>query len=242
MKPATLTPDQIAKAPGTLEATAIEYDYEHAMKGLRHYVIMGIRLMDVKARLPHGQYLPWCDKYIPQVSKTHLHRAKFIAEGLCERVGIKCPTRGTFDATLPPEFEAIVDGASGVSALLADIQEFRQDHDEETARAKCQSLFEDDAELRDEWEPRALSGELSWTLVWRGIKGQEATKGGNRSDPDYSILIPRSFTTLRNGFANWDDLKPEVQDQVVIAAVQLAADMPPAVKAALGIPLKGGPR
>lgn len=235
MKPATLTPDQIAKAPGMLEATAIEHDYEHAMKGLRHYVIMGIRLMDVKERLPHGQYLPWCEKYIHRVSKTHLHRAKFIAEGLCERVGIKCPTRETFDATLPPEFEAIVDGASGVRALMADIQEFRQDHDEETARAKCEAMFHSDPEMRDEWEPRALSGELSWTLVLRGIAGQEATAGKRRSDPDYTILVPRSLTTIRNGFSHWASLPDEARATHIVEFRKLLADMPADLRRAIGI-------
>lgn len=235
---AAIQPDAIQNAPGLVEATAIEFDNEQAMKGLRHYVLMGLRLMDVKARLPHGKYIPWLEKYLPDISKRHLHRAKSIAEGLCEMTGLKSDARVTFDAfetTLPKEFEAIVSGATGYRALLSDIQEFRQDTDEQTAKATCEALFSADPELRDEWEPRALSGELSWTLVLRGIKGQEATKDKRRSDPDYQILIPRSLTTLHNGFANWDRLPPAAQDTTIIELKKLVSDLPATVRAAIGL-------
>lgn len=221
--------------PGLIEATAIEHDYERALKGLRAYVSMGLRLMDVKARLPHGKYLPWCETYLPRISKPHLHRAKFIAEGLCEKAGIKCLPRETFDDSLPEEIETFVEGASGYRALMAGIQEFRQDSDETAARETCMKLFAADAELRDEWEPRALSGELPWTLVLRGIKGQEATAGKKRSDPDYAILIFRSVTTVRNGFAKWGELPEQTQDEAIIALKQLVSEMPAAVRAAIGL-------
>ena len=235
---ATLTPDQVAARPGQLEATAIEFDNEQAMKGRRHYVLMGLRLMDVKARLPHGQFIPWLETHLPTISKPHLHRAKSIAQGLCDMTGVKFIARDKFEAfatELPPELEMIVDGASGYRALMAEIQEFRSDHDEETAKAKCAALFAQDAELRDEWEPRALSGEMSWTLVLRGIAGQVATKGGKRSEPDYASLVPRSLTTIRNGFAKWEAMSEDARIATATEFRKLFAAMPDDLRRSLNL-------
>jgi hypothetical protein len=223
---------EASEAPGIAEAAAIAADYQVAMSGLRSFVTMGLRLMDVKARLPHGGYLPWCEKFLPKLSKPHLHRAKSIAQGLCEILGVKCLARETFE-NLPVEMAEIIDGASGYRALLGTIKEFRTDADEARAKATCESFFAADPALRDEWEPRVLAGEMSWCEAVRGIAGHVATAGKKRGEPNYVALLPQSLTTLRNGFAKWGDLPEETRAKAVVEFRSLAAAMPPELRDAL---------
>jgi len=230
-----IIPTEVLQAPGLLEATAIEHDYERAIKGLRAYVSMGLRLMEVKERLPHGKYMEWCETYLPRISKIHLHRAKFVAAGLCQMAGIKCTTRDTFEESLPAEIESILETSTSHRALLATVHQFQQGPDEDRARLECERFFAADPALRDEWEPKVLSGELTWCRAHAGIAGQVATKGGKRADPEYSVLIPQSLKTLGNGFAQWEKLPEEARANTVVEFRKLLAAMPESLRLAIGV-------
>lgn len=228
----TTLPAEVSPAPGAAEADAIRADYAVAMQGMRAFVSMGLRLADVKTRLPHGKYMSWVASFLPDICHRHLHRAKMIAEGLIEMGGVKLDARVQFE-NLPPEILEMIDGATGYRALLATVQEFRSDHDETEAEAKCRRFFATDPALADEWEPRVLGGEISWCQAVRGIAGQVATKGGRRTAPDYGILLTRSLVTLKNGFSRWADISEDRRAEVVLEIRAQAAEWPADLRAAL---------
>lgn len=225
---------EVVDLPGIEEANRISRAYAKAMEGLRGFVAVGFELVDVKDRLPHGQYMAWVKKFLPSLSHAHLHRARLCAEGLSKMTGIKFIPGDKFE-NLPPEITAIIDGATGYRALLSSVHEFRQDEAEEEAKRKCYEEFAKDPALQDEWEPRVLSGELDWCQARRGITGRLATLGNKRADPDYVMLIPRVITTLKNGFTKWDAIPEDKQEGMVSSLRDLLTSMPPSVRQALGL-------
>jgi hypothetical protein len=228
------TPTEVMDLPGMGEAAAIEVDYQAALKGLRSFVRMGFRLMDVKARLPHGQFIPWIQQHLSGLSQRHLYNAKQTAEGICQMLGFKFAPECKFDQ-LPEEVLQMVDGASGYRALLGCIREFKDSSTEEAAKAKCLTYFDQDPALRDEWEPRVISGEMTWCEAVRGIAGHVATAGKNRAEPNYAILVPQSLTTLKNGFSKWDSMPEETRTETVVAFRGLISAMPADLRRAVGL-------
>lgn len=228
--------DGVALPPGEMEANAIRKDYEIFAKGAEAFLRMGLRLIDVKARLRHGEYMPWCEENLGELSKPWIHRAKQTAEWAIKRVGTKClpPVDIWNSEKLPLELAEMVDGRSA-NQLIAEIHEFRQDEAEKKAKAACESAFLDDPELRDEWEPRVLSGELTWCEARVGIAGQTTTKGKKRSAPDYSHLLRSSIVTLGNGFSKWTELPEEARSETVISLRKVISALPDEVKQAIGL-------
>ena len=171
---------EILPAPGAVEAAAIRADHAVATAGMRAFVRMGFRLMDVKSRLPHGSYVKWCEEYLGDLSRPHLHRAKFIAEGFS-----KCVPCETFE-NLPPEILQIIDGASesgGYRALLAEVHEFPAlIGSEADAKKACEFRWSRHSEEQDDWEPRVLSGELNYHRALTGMLGSSATAGKSRAE------------------------------------------------------------
>jgi hypothetical protein len=239
MTPARRVSAEVLPAPGQDEARAIRADYEQSMSGLRAFVRMGFRLVAVKAALPHGQFLTWCDAYLPDLTPRHLQRAKRIAEGLADMAGIKCDPRVVFErADLPSEILALIDGKTGYKALLATVAEYRDDEAERQAEAQCQRLFAADPALRDEWESRVIAGEISWCQAVRGIAGQQSTAGKRRNDPDYERLVFSSLKTLHNGLSgHWDRLPADRRAELVVSLKTMAAEWPADLRHALAAAL-----
>lgn len=235
MSTTELCPADVVDMPGTAEAAAIRADYDVAKQGMRAFVSMGLRLMDVKARLPHGHYMPWVAKHLPDLTHRQLHKAKCVAWSLCEAANVKLEPRFQFE-DLPPEVLAIIEGASSQRALLSTVHEFREGAEETLAAGKCEEYFRKDPDLRDEWEPRVLSGEMSWCQAVRGIAGAVATSGVRRGAADYAVLVRKSLVTLRNGFARWGELPDAARAEAAIEFRQIVAELPQELRALLGLP------
>lgn len=203
-----------------------------ALNGLRDYVLVGLCLSATQKELPWGTFEKWKAAKFPQFQRAHLCNAKRIAESLAEMTGFKCPTVGHL-TSLPPEIAEIVDGAGDHRALLATTHEYRIDSDAVYAKSLCEKRFEKDPALRDEWEPRVLSGELDWCQVARGLGGQQATKGGGRKDPEYDKISISSLITVRNSFGSWDKYQPEVREAFLERIADVVTTCPDAVLARL---------
>lgn len=222
--------------PGDVDATAIRKDYETAMKGLQAFVRMGFRLLDVKSRLPHGRFIAWCNEHLKGMSRSHLHRAKFVAEGLCDLAGIKCPTRDTFDE-LPPALAEIVTGATGIRGLMTGIQAFRNDPTEAAAKEWCEDLWSQDPELRDEFEPLVLAGERTYVQAKIAMLGV-SQRGAERGRADYPTLFLRNARSFSEGWRHWDEV-PAENREAVLAELQTAfRAAPDEVKRSMLIALK----
>jgi hypothetical protein len=209
--------------PGDVDSTAIRKDYDTTLQGLRAFVRMGFRLMDVKSRLPHGNYSPWCAEHLGGLSRAVLSRAKQIAHGFA-----KCFACETFDR-LPPEAIAIIEGCSekgGYRALLAAVHEFPTGALEQKNRLICEGRWQMDAELRDEWEPRVLSGECTYTEALNGMNGQEL-KGKQRPGSDYYGLLTRNLTSLPLCWPKFGELPPEQQSELLVKLPNIAQGAPP---------------
>jgi len=230
---------EVLPQPGQDEARAIRADYQQAQAGMVAFVRMGFRLVAVKAALPHGQFLSWCDAYLPDLTPRHLQNAKRIAEGLAQIAKLKCETRVVFQSdSLPAPILDLIEGKSGYKALLATVAEYRDDEAERAAQAQCERLFAADPHLRDEWEARVIAGEISWCQAVRGIAGQQATAGKRRNDPDYERLVFSSLKTLHNGLSgHWQALPPERRAELVVSLKTMAAEWPADLRQALAAAL-----
>ena len=68
--------------------------------------------------------------------------------------------------------------------------------------------FEKRLDLREEYEPRILTGEIGLGACVAGLAGKEATHGGNRNDRPPEQLVFDTFTDLRNRFSRWEKIEP----------------------------------
>jgi hypothetical protein len=230
-----IAPDEVVELPGLSEAFAIRRDYETSLKGLRAFVSMGLRLIDVKARLPHGQYMAWISKLLPDLTHRHLHRSRLVAEGLCQMAGIKLDPRVQFEE-LPPEILALIDGASGYRTLLATVQEYRHDAAEDEARLLCEARWAVNPILRDEWEPKVLSGEITCVHALRGMDGQE-NSGQPRGNEHVGALLLRNVGSLMLHWDKWDTVAPRMRGEFLTKLPEAFVGAPPAVLDALEMAL-----
>lgn len=225
---------EILPAPGAVEAAAIRADHAVATAGMRAFVRMGFRLMDVKSRLPHGKYVKWCEEYLGDLSRRHLHRAKFIAESF-----------GKWDMHVPfenlsPEILAIIDGASGIHALLAEVHEFPECiGSEANAKELCEARWLRHPEERDDWEPRVLSGELNYHRALTGMLGSSATAGKKRDATQAGALLNSAAGALKLHFIHYDQITPTAQE-IFLTKISEAMELAPdPVKKAVLVSLKG---
>jgi len=226
-----IVPDQVIAGPGMAEAAKIRANYEVAMKGMRAFVDMGFQLIEVKSRLPHGKFMAWVEHFLPDLCHRHLHRARSIAAGFAEMAGVKLDSRVQFDE-LPPEIVEQIDGATGYRALLAAIHEFRSDELETKNRELCEARWKADPELRDEWEPRVLSGEVTYTYAMRGMTGQEL-KGAARPRVDYGKITLRNLTSQPIAWKHWDSFPAEYRNEILLKVPALVEGAPMIVLATL---------
>jgi hypothetical protein len=95
--------------------------------------------------------------------------------------------------------------------------------------------FQRTPSLRAVWEPKILSGQVGINRVMPGIIGAEETKGKPRGLTDYlgqtpegkiKGLMPRSLTTLRNGFATWEEIDGEARYEFAREFIALLDELP----------------
>lgn len=222
--------------PGEAEEKIIHYLYNEARQGMRAYVLMGAWLLDVKARLAHGEFLPWLGIHAAVLRKSALYNAMSMARRAADLAEIS--NFQLLEILKEPDSEgarkiwALVDGQSQ-RRVLAEIREERTDDAEAKARATCERLWKSDPLLRDEWEPVVLGGGLDYCDALRAMSGQIATKGKRRAAPDYRYLLPKVFITAQRGFGRWGDLDVETRAEVTAGVRELARSAPPEVRAAL---------
>jgi hypothetical protein len=222
----------ISHPPGALEAAAIREDHGTATAGMRAFVRMGFRLMDVKSRLPHGEYIPWCEKFLKGISRMHLSRAKHIAEGF-----FKCNSCVTFDE-LPPEALQIIDGTGGYRALLAEFHDFPAlIGSEANAKELCEARWTRHPEERDDWEPRVLSGEVSYLLAIQGMMGREATAGKPRAETGVFPNLFRAANLMIRHFGAFDTMTDEAKTSFLVSLSDAMEKAPDDVKKAVRIAL-----
>lgn len=229
---------EILPAPGALEAAAIREDHATATSGMRAFVRMGFRLMDVKSRLPHGEYIPWCEKFLKGLSKRHLHRAKFIAENFAKKDSC------VLFEELPPEALAEIDGANesgGYRALLAEFQDFPEIIGSEAdAKKACEARWERKPEERDEWEPRVLSGEMSYHRARTGMLGSVGTKGKARESTKIWTLMTRNANSMKGLWKDYSALEDEERKlEIVEKLVESLSAAPTDVQTAILAALEG---
>lgn len=233
----------ISRPPGALEAAAIRADYVQMKKGMHAFVSMGLRLINVKSRLPHGQYMEWCRKYLVGLSHRHCHRSRQIAEGLCDRAGIQIGHDVQFD-DLPLEILQIIDDASdsgGISSLIAGMQDFPEIIGSEAdAKKACESRWERHPEERDDWEPRVLSGEMNYHRALTGMLGSSATAGKPRGDVGIFSNLNRAANLMTRHFGHYDQMTEDAQTSFLVSLTQAMEHAPQAVKTAILATLKGG--
>lgn len=207
--------DGVALPPGDKEAAAIRADYEIFAKGAEAFLRMGLRLIDVKARLPHGQFMDWCEEHLSGLSNRWLQKSKQTASSALKVAGVQMRTavRIWESPELPPELAELIEGRSA-RQLIADIREFRSDELEEKNKRLCEERWARDPEARDEWEPQVLAGEVTYTYAMRGMTGQEL-KGAARPRVNYDALISRNLTSLPKCWEKWGELSDEAKTEAL---------------------------
>lgn len=235
-----IVPDEISGPPGEAEASEIRRLYQIANGGIKAFVLMGFRLIDVKARLPHGQYMVWVEKNLPDLSHRQIHKSRQIAETIALRLGWANWNHGSNLNELPAEVCELIDGKSA-RALLADLHDFEPDPNEEECRKLCEARWKKNAVERDEWEPRVLSGELSYHRALTGMIGHEETAGKTKQDTRHGEVLSSASNKLLKHFPHFEKLPVKSQAMVIERLQALAESMPEACrKAMIETWVKGG--
>jgi len=207
-----IVPDEISGPPGKAEAKEILALFDLANKGMRAFVMMGFRLISVKARLPHGQYMHWMEKHLKGLSRFQLHRSRQIAEGIAIRLGWDAQMlhARTFETDLPPEVCDLIDGKSG-RALLSELRDFTEDTEDVACRQLCEARWAIDPLERDDWQPRVLSGEMTYHRAYIGMLGADATEGKAKKVREVWRVFDGKLTALKSPFRGLESLISENQ-------------------------------
>jgi hypothetical protein len=100
--------------------------------------------------------------------------------------------------------------------------------------AKVHEAFERRPDLRAQFEPRILAGEVGLGACVAGIASSEATTGATRVDRTPFTLIKSTFEALRGRVTRgWEQLDRSVQHAIAEEAAETIAAMPPEVQAAV---------
>lgn len=82
------------------------------------------------------------------------------------------------------------------------------------------------AELREQFEPRILSGELGLGAALQAIAGKESTEGKKKPIRQVDQLILQGFSDLRNRFGGWQKLEAQKRDKVLAQVCVETAEWP----------------
>ena len=86
--------------------------------------------------------------------------------------------------------------------------------------------FEKRPDLREEYEPRILTGEIGLGACIAGLAGKEATHGGNRNDRPPEQLVFDTFTDLRTRFSRWEKIEPSQRKAICHEAADTVLSLP----------------
>jgi hypothetical protein len=205
-----LVPDEVSPAPGKAEAEAIRALYATAQEGIRAFVLMGFRLIALKARLPHGQYMAWIRMHLAELTPGHLHRSRMIAEGIALRLGWdgQIDRMRSICNALPPEVCDLIEGKS-YRTLLTELRDPLGEAErarEEASRLLCEEIWTADPGQRDEWEPRVLAGEVSYRYAHTGMLGALAMAGKQREDREIWNIFDAKLCAMRASFRKMEPL------------------------------------
>lgn len=201
--------------PGEVDAAAIRKDYATFAKGAEAFIRMGLRLMDVKARLPHGRYMAWTREHLPDLKQAWIQRAKQTAEGVLAMAGIKyLPPVGIWEAEgFPPALAQLLDGKSA-RQLISDVHDFNSPDNGPEYQKWCEEKWQEDPALRDEFEPSVQCGDRTYKqakIAMLGVKD----RGGARSPIEYLAIAKRNARSLPALWKNWEQIPAEHHEDVL---------------------------
>jgi hypothetical protein len=210
----------------------IHRDYEAVKEGMRAYIFMGIRLHEAKSSLPHGKFLAWCQSNLT-ISKRHIANAMSVAATLCEITQIEmCNALHICQSSEKNPLFELIDGQSH-RQLLSAVQEYRNDPTEDANKAKCEERWAKNPMERDDWEPRVLSGEITYTFAWIGMMGIDSTKDKTRPAVSFGKLLQRNAGSYRQIWSNWGSLPEETRHDGIAKLQDAIMEAPEDVKRAL---------
>lgn len=92
--------------------------------------------------------------------------------------------------------------------------------------AEVHKLFKKNAQWKEQFEPKVLSGELSLGYAINGIAGQASTAGKSRGEVHQLELFGRTVSTLRIRFSKWDQIPAKNRGLIANEFAQAIADAP----------------
>ncbi|MEO5915608.1 MAG: hypothetical protein ABIS50_15345 [Luteolibacter sp.] len=91
-------------------------------------------------------------------------------------------------------------------------------------------------ELAEQILERVAAGQLTWVQAIRALAGAASTKDKDRKDPVYLDfdeltrrpigLLPKAFTTLKNGLSGWDGYDQDAKDLLLADWKEIQRGMP----------------
>lgn len=238
------TAKKAAKKVGKSEHVAIPFrkewddiakDLNQASYGVIAWVRAGMRLIDVKNRLPHGQFMSWVDSNLPRVanlSLRHLTRAKQVAEDLLIANDLLLEDAAKVAGNCAHALWKSIEGQS-TRQLTLTVQELRSDATEEASKDYCEKAWAKSAKKRDDWEPRVLSGELTYYQAKSGMMGREATKGKEKKVKPAFERISRNLNGLKQNLADWETMSEKASESAMTILCEVLEKAPESVRQAI---------
>ena len=94
------------------------------------------------------------------------------------------------------------------------------------------------ADLRAEWEPKILAGEVGLGACVAGIAGKEATKGKKKVVENRAILFADSWKSLAIRAQHWPKFSEEERSDVIVRIRTAIAQVPAEVRQAISKAIK----
>jgi hypothetical protein len=94
-------------------------------------------------------------------------------------------------------------------------------------------VFEKRPDLRDEYEPRIMAGEMGLGACLAGIAGRVATEGKNRNHTSKGDLLRQSFKQLEIRFTYWAEMADQERRALANEFASVAVTAPDDVKSIL---------
>ena len=233
----------VTRLPGKKEAKEILEDYATAMNGTFAWVRVGLRLWDVKSRIPHGDFTKWVDANLQRdatLKKRHLYSAKRVAADLMLYVNELNMREApyTFKEALkmlddPTGQLALIVAGKSQRQLMIETRDLLESNDEAAAQLWCEQKWSKDSEARDEWEPRVLDGSESYTTAKMGMMGVEHTAGKPRPDTKHTAHLFKAVGSLKRHWDGWGKMGAEEQSDFVSDLCESLAAAPDSVKKAM---------
>lgn len=99
--------------------------------------------------------------------------------------------------------------------------------------ANLHETFAHRPDLREEYEPRILAGEIGLGACIAGIAGKEATDGKKRQDRAPQDLIYASINDFRTRFQRWEKIEPQFRKVIANETADTVLALPEEVQASI---------